>query len=106
MSELRIVLSSIEDKKTGLGLAHQLVDEGLVACVNLVPGCTSVYKWKDKVEEEGETLMVMKTTKSRLRELEKRFHALHPYELPEFVVFESAQASRDYMAWVMEQVGD
>ncbi len=106
MSELRIVLSSISDKTSALLLARKLVDAGLVACVNLTPGCVSVYEWKSSVEEESECLMMMKTTQSRLRELERVFHKEHPYELPEFLVLDSVESSREYLTWALEQVGE
>jgi periplasmic divalent cation tolerance protein len=81
-------------------LARTLVSERLAACVNLVPGVRSVYRWKDAVQDEPETVLWMKTTPERLGALEERLRALHPYEVPELVVFGPTGGGADYLAWV------
>ena len=82
-------------------LARTLVDEGLAACVNVHGSMTSTYRWKGAVERETERQVVIKSTRARLEALEARVRALHPYELPEFVVL-NAEASEAYAAWVNE----
>ncbi len=80
-------------------LARSLVDEGLAACVNVHGPMTSIYRWKGAVEEEPERQLLIKTARARLPDIEARLRALHPYELPEFIVL-SAEASEAYGQWV------
>jgi periplasmic divalent cation tolerance protein len=83
-------------------LASRLVDERLAACVNVQAPMTSTYRWKGRVEREEECQLVAKTSASRLSDLERRIHELHPYELPEFIVIRAAATSAGYRAWVSE----
>jgi periplasmic divalent cation tolerance protein len=103
MSELRIVLTTIGDSTAAKKLARKLVQEGLAACVNIVPGLLSIYEWEDKIEEESECLLMIKTVTGQVRQLQDVLQQLHPYELPEFVVLEAADASREYLGWVIGQ---
>jgi len=86
-------------------LASRLVDERLAACVNVQAPMTSTYRWKGRVEREEECQLVAKTSASRLPDLERRIHELHPYELPEFIVIRAAATSAGYGAWVSEATG-
>ncbi len=81
-------------------IATALVDERLAACVNVLPGITSVYRWQGKVERAGEVLILAKTTCGSLARLTERIVALHPYELPEVVAVEAAGGSPAYLAWI------
>ncbi len=99
MTDLIIILTTMPDDERADTLARTLVDEGLAACVNVHGSMTSTYRWKGAVERETERQVVIKSTRARLEALEARVRALHPYELPEFVVL-SAEASEAYAAWV------
>ncbi|NUS37595.1 MAG: divalent-cation tolerance protein CutA [Lysobacter sp.] len=81
-------------------LAGILVDERLAACVNILPGVRSVYRWQDAVERADEVLLLVKTTRGRLDALAARVRALHPYELPELVAVEAAGGLPAYLDWV------
>ena len=98
-----VVLTTIGADTDATSLARTLVDEQLAACVNVLPTMTSTYRWKGVVEQEREQQLIMKTTTVRLAALEARLRALHPYELPEFLVL-AADASSAYRAWVEESV--
>ena len=82
--------------------ARTLVEERLAACVNVLPAMTSIYSWKGSIEKSDEHQIVIKTSSSRVRDLETRLKALHPYEVPEFVVIPIVEGSHDYLAWVAE----
>lgn len=86
-------------------LAHALVDERLVACVNIVPGLTSVYRWEGKVCEDGESLLVMKTRAELMERLSARIVELHPYKVPEVIALPLAagEGNPAYLAWLLEQ---
>lgn len=86
-------------------LAKELVDQRLAACVNLVPGIQSIYRWKDDICIEQETLMIIKSTSERQGELRKAVLEKHPYEVPEFVALDTNEVSDRYAAWVVESVG-
>lgn len=102
MAELLVVLSTCPDAVVAKRIAQSLVDERLVACVNIIQGIESVYTWKGKTEEE-EVLLVMKTVGSRFAELEQRITTLHPYDTPEIVALNAAAVSEPYLAWTKQQ---
>jgi periplasmic divalent cation tolerance protein len=104
MTDLIIILTTMPDDQRADALARTLVDEQLAACVHVHAPISSTYRWKGAVERETERPLVIKTTRERLGALEKRLHALHPYELPEFVVL-SAGAGDAYGRWVSGAVG-
>src|SRR5713226_7468903 len=89
MSYLILVLTTMPDDERADVLARTLVEERLAACVNVHGPMMSTYRWKGVVEREAERQIVIKTTRQRLADLETRLRALHPYELPEFVVLDA-----------------
>ena len=103
-SEIAIVLTTIGADADAAALARTLVEERLDACVNVLPPMTSVYRWKGAVEQDREQQLVIKTTRGAVAALESRLRALHPYELPEFLVLAAADGARAYCAWVAESV--
>jgi periplasmic divalent cation tolerance protein len=100
MSDLRLVMSTVGSARQAKELGRQLVEEGLAACVTLLPGCVSLYRWEGEMQEEPECLLLIKTLDERLDVLERRLGELHPYELPEFLAIEPAAVSDGYLAWV------
>jgi periplasmic divalent cation tolerance protein len=103
MTDLVIVLSTAADNARAEELARTLVNERLAACVHLHAPMTSFYRWKGQVERDTERQLVIKTTADRLDALRERLTALHPYELPEFVVVRADGGSEAYVTWVREQ---
>jgi len=98
-----LVLTTIGADADAAALGRTLVEEGLAACVNVLPPMTSIYRWQGAVQHEREQQLLIKTTRLAVPQLEARLRTLHPYELPEFVVLD-ADASRAYGAWVEESV--
>lgn len=86
-------------------LAHLLVEERLAACVNLVPGVRSVYRWKGAIQDDPETQLVIKTTADRLPALAERLATLHPYEVPELLVLAPEGGSSAWLDWLRAQTG-
>ena len=100
-----VVLTTLGESTDAAAFARVLVADRLAACVNVLPPMTSLYWWKGAIEEDREQQLVIKTTRDRVSAIEARFHELHPYELPEFVVL-SAEASTAYLNWLGEAVGE
>ena len=103
---MRVVLCTCPADEAKL-LAHQLVEERLIACANILPGVTSVYRWEGAVCEDNETLLVMKTSAERILELTERIRALHSYEVPEVIALPLVpdEGNPAYLSWLLEQVG-
>ena len=104
-SALRLVLVTAPDEEVGERLARALVEEGLAACVNVLPGLTSLYRWHGRVERAPEVLLLLKTRKDTVAALETRVAALHPYETPEFVVLVPDHVEARYAAWLAGACG-
>lgn len=81
-------------------LARTLVDERLAACVNVLPGVRSIYRWEGAVENAEEVLLLIKTTGERLPALAARLSQLHPYDLPELLAVPVAAGLPAYLHWV------
>jgi periplasmic divalent cation tolerance protein len=99
----RIVLCTVPNEAVASQVAHALLDEHLVACVNVLPDVRSFYRWQGKIEDERELLLVMKTWGDRYAALEARVRELHPYEVCEVLAFDVAQGSAAYLAWLLSE---
>jgi periplasmic divalent cation tolerance protein len=103
MAENHIVtLCTVPDRETGEKIAQALVEEHLAACVNLLLGVASVYRWQGKVEKASECLLLIKTGVSRFDVLKRRIQELHPYDLPEIIALPIIHGSREYLNWITE----
>lgn len=100
MSEVRVVFCTCPDVETAERLAQCVVEERLAACVNLVPGLRSVYKWEGEIHRDSEVLLLIKTTAARLPALTERLVALHPYSVPEVIATPVIAGAEPYLAWV------
>lgn len=100
---LRVVLSTAPSDAAARRIARTVVEERLAACVNLVPGVTSIYRWSGAVQEDSEVLLVMKTCAERVDELVGRVRVLHEYALPEVIALPVDAGSEDYVRWVREE---
>ena len=105
MSEHLIALCTVPDRQTADRIAETLVEERLAACVNIVPGLTSVYRWQGEVSRDDELLLVIKTVGGQFSTLEAAIHRLHPYELPEIVAVPIVTGSSRYLAWITDNTG-
>lgn len=83
-------------------VARTLVDKNLVACVNFFP-IGSIYRWKNKLTEDKEYALIMKTRKSLYRKVEKKIKELHPYEIPAIVSYEIKEGLSDYLSWIQKE---
>src|SRR5260221_12126520 len=99
-AKFAIVLITAPDLKTARKLAKAALEERLIACANIIPKIESHYRWKGKIESGAETLLVLKTQKSKLAALEKLILTRHPYDTPEFLVLPLSAGSRKYLGWL------
>ena len=95
-----LVISTFADCDSARQFGTTVVESQLVACVNLIPGVSSIYRWNGKIEEEGEVIILMKTTAEKLVELEAFLQENHPYEEPEFIVVPIEVGSTGYLDWI------
>ncbi len=99
-----VVLCTFPDVEKARVIAALLVERRLAACVNLLPGVESIYRWEGKVERAGEVLAVIKTT--RYPELEAALKELHPYEVPEILALPVAAGLAGYLEWLGAECGN
>src|SRR5262245_48569679 len=100
MSERLLVFSTVQAAEDAERIARALVERGLAACVNIVPGLTSVYRWKGEVQAEPERLLLIKTREQRFGERRGALLALDPYELPEIVAVPLEGGHGPYLDWL------
>jgi periplasmic divalent cation tolerance protein len=100
-TEIRVVLCTCPADHAER-VAQTLLEERLVACVNIVGGVRSLYWWKDAIASDVESMLVIKAPAARYAALEARLTEVHPYEVPEILSLEVVDGSRSYMAWVRE----
>ena len=101
-TEFALVLTTVGSEEEALRLARALVDERLAACVNVVPGVTSVYRWKGEVHTDPERLLVIKTRVSLFPRLQEAVRRLHSYELPELILVPVTGGDAAYLRWLAE----
>nr|VFJ73385.1 MAG: divalent cation tolerance protein [Candidatus Kentron sp. FW] len=96
----RIVFCTCPTPDVARTIARALVEARLAACVNIVPGIQSVYRWQGKIEEDNELLMVIKTHQRRIIELQQAIRDRHPYETPEIISLPIDTGIPEYLAWL------
>ncbi|MFQ5840460.1 MAG: divalent-cation tolerance protein CutA [Candidatus Methylomirabilales bacterium] len=99
-ADTMVVLITVPEGTEGGRIGRTLVEEHLAACVNIVSGVRSVFRWEGKVSEEAEALLIVKTTRDRYSALESRVKAIHPYSLPEIIALPITAGLPGYLEWV------
>ncbi|HXV77638.1 MAG TPA: divalent-cation tolerance protein CutA [Candidatus Polarisedimenticolaceae bacterium] len=101
-----LVLTTAGSAEQARAIARGLVERRLVACANVVPGALSIYRWQGRVEEQAESLVVLKTAKRLFPELRRVIRELHSYELPEILALPIADGDPDYLDWLGGALAD
>lgn len=104
MSPHVVAFSTVAKREDADRIARLLVEGRHAACVNVVAGLTSVYRWKGNVESEAEILLVIKTRRERVEDLKAALVSLHPYDVPELIVLPIEDGHAPYLAWIDECV--
>jgi periplasmic divalent cation tolerance protein len=101
-----LILTTVGHDEDATPFARRLVEQRLAACVNIIPGVRSVFRWKSEdLSEEGEILLLIKSRRERLAEIEAFFRKEHPYEVPELLVIDAAAVSEAYGTWLGLEMG-
>jgi periplasmic divalent cation tolerance protein len=101
--ELIMVLTNLPDLMGAQTLARQLVEQKLAACVNLLPGVQSIYRWQGSVEHASEVGLFIKTTRLCYPELQRTVCQLHPYDTPELIVLPIIDGLSAYLHWILKE---
>jgi periplasmic divalent cation tolerance protein len=105
MTDKRVVLTTASSPDEARRIANALVERRLAACVNIVSKVDSIYRWKDKIEESQEVLLLIKTNQKEVADLRDAIKELHSYELPECIALPVDNGSEDYLQWIDDSVG-
>jgi periplasmic divalent cation tolerance protein len=105
MVEALVIFITAPNEEEGAKIARTLVEERLAGCVNIVKPIRSIYRWQDNIEDDTETLMIVKTQKRLFESLSSRVMELHSYTVPEIVAVPVVQGSKDYLKWLEEVTG-
>ena len=100
-----IVVTTVGDRETADRIARTLVEARLAACVQIVPGLQSTYRWQGAIEDAAEIQLIAKTPRARAEALAARLREIHPYEVPEIVTIEG-RASAAYGAWLVGETSE
>ena len=100
MTEHIVALSTLGSEEEAVRLARTLVERRLVACVNVLPGVRSLYRWEGRVADDREVLLIMKTRTERYEALSAAIEELHPYDVPELISVPLHGGSAGYLSWV------
>jgi periplasmic divalent cation tolerance protein len=97
-----LVLTACQGSITAKKIANSLVEGGHAACVNMLPKVTSVFRWKGRIEQAEEYILLIKTTSDRYASVEAAIKAQHPYELPEIIAVPISKGYTKYLSWIDE----
>jgi len=105
MSDYIQVITTTEKKDDAEAIARTLVEKRLAACVQIVGPVTSVYRWQGQIETAAEFQVIAKSRRELFAQIEQAIGEVHPYDVPEILVVPVDEGSREYLAWVDEEVG-
>lgn len=100
MTDKIVVLSTCETEDQARAIARHLVEKRLAACVNIVPGARSIYRWKDAIEEAAEFVLLIKSRRDLFPELRAELTRMHSYEVPEVIALPIVDGSESYLSWL------
>ena len=95
-----VIVTSVGTEEQANGIARELIAARHAACVNIIPGVRSVYRWKGKVCEDGEWLLVIKTTEDEFEAVSEVIQELHSYDLPEILAFSVTRGEESFLEWI------
>ncbi len=105
MTDKIVVFSTAASEAEAEAIARRLVEERLAACVNVVTGVRSFYRWKGKIEDSPEWLLVIKSSRGRFEELRAALEKLHSYDVPEVIALPVVEGTKNYLHWMEGELG-
>jgi periplasmic divalent cation tolerance protein len=95
-----VILVTASSEEEAKKIARSLVEKRLVACVNIIKDVQSIFRWKNKVSEEKELLLIIKTRKKLYKNVEEEVKNIHSYEVPEIIALPIIAGSKEYLYWI------
>ena len=105
MTDKIVVFSTASSAEEAEKISHGLVNDHLAACVNVVPGIRSFYRWQGKIEDSEEFLLVIKSSRERFDALRESLEKLHSYEVPEVIAMPVVDGAKNYLNWMDGELG-
>jgi periplasmic divalent cation tolerance protein len=99
---IQFVVTTLPDETSAAAIVHELVEKKFAACGTLLPAARSIYRWKDSIEDTSEVVVIFKIPATHFSIFSSALQSLHPYENPEIVVFDPAEASAIYSTWILD----
>jgi periplasmic divalent cation tolerance protein len=100
MTDKLVVLSTCDSEEQAALMARRLVERRLAACVSIVSGARSIYRWKDAIEDSAEWLLVIKSRRDLFHALQEEIARMHSYEVPEMIALQVVDGSESYLSWL------
>jgi periplasmic divalent cation tolerance protein len=104
MTDKIVVLTTCAAEADAERMARSLIAGRLAACVTVVPGARSFYRWKDGIESAGEFLLIVKTSRDLFGALQEEMEKLHPYEVPELIALPVVAGAENYLSWLQSNL--
>jgi periplasmic divalent cation tolerance protein len=101
----QVLITTCPDAALAERIADELVVNNLAACVQIIPGMKSVYRWQGRIEHAEEWLVLIKSVTRNYTEIEKKIVAMHTYTVPEIIALPVAAGWRDYLSWIDDNTG-
>lgn len=98
--EFLVIFVTASSEQEAASISHTLVQEGLVACANIVPGVRSIYRWEGEVKDEGEVLIILKSREGLFERIREMVKSLHSYAVPEVIAIRLDRGDADYLKWI------
>ncbi len=98
-----LILCTVPNRSVAEKIALHLVERRLAACVNIIPGVASIFRWKNRIEESEELLLMIKSSMGRLAEISEYIRSSHPYELPEVLAIPTSGGGMEYLNWIIQE---
>lgn len=104
MTDKIVVLSTCASAEEAERLARRVIDDRLAACVNVLSPVRSFYRWKGKIEDSAEWLLIIKSTRDKFDALRAALESAHTYELPEVIAIPIVEGSPNYLSWIEQEL--
>jgi periplasmic divalent cation tolerance protein len=102
--KVNLIYITVKDKVEARKIGSELVESKLAACVNIIDNMNSMYVWEGKIQDDQETILIAKTTESRVPQLIEKVKTLHSYDCPCIVSIPVSDGNREFLDWIASEV--